>query len=242
MTQFDELARRYDDTAELPWRKHMEMPTVLGVLGDLAEAAVLELGCGSGVYARAVRGRGAARVVAVDESEGMIAHAKARERDEQLGIEYLCGPLPGAEKGNFDLVLAVYVLPYATTVQELTALCETTFAALRPQGRFVALPIHPQWSDETDYYLRYGFQLTSDQPREDGGPVTLTIRSGDSEVSVTARYWSAATLEEVLRTAGFGSVEWRQHSVSPAAMAEYGEEYWHNYLARPHAAILDCQK
>jgi toxoflavin synthase len=242
MTQFNELACRYDESVEWPWRRHIEMPTVLDVLGDLTGTAVLELGCGSGTYARTLRGHGAARVVALDESDGMIAHAQERERDERLGIEYLRGPLPDSEQNTFDLVLAMYVLTHATTVQELTALCESAFAALRPQGRFIALPLHPRCSDDPDYYLRYGFQLTADQPRDDGTPVTLTILRGDSDVSVVAHYWTAATLEKVLHTVGFSSVTWHSHSLDSAAVAEYGERYWQNYLIRPHAAILDCEK
>ncbi|CCH31835.1 methyltransferase domain-containing protein [Actinosynnema sp. NPDC047251] len=242
MTQFDELGRMYDDSAELPWRKHMEMFTVLKLMGDLTDAAVLDIGCGSGAYARAIRARGAKRVLALDESEGMIAHALARERDERLGIEYLCGPLPEAERGRFDIVLAVYVLPYATTVEQLSAMCQSAFTALRPGGRFITLVLHPHSTDEPDYYRRYGFRLFSDHPEVDGAPVTLELQLGDHRVTVSARYWTPHTVEEAMRTAGFRTAVWHRHDVDPDAVAEHGEEYWRPYLDRPHAAIIECGK
>jgi predicted TPR repeat methyltransferase len=140
MSQFDELASLYEEMAELPWRKDLEIPTVLGLLGDLTGAAVLDIGCGSGLYTRRIRSHGARRVVGIDESEGMVAYAKAREREERLGIEYLVGPLPASEYEAFDLVLGVYVLPYATTLGELRALCALSD---RPLPELVA-PTRPE--------------------------------------------------------------------------------------------------
>lgn len=242
MSQFDELASLYEEMAELPWRKDLEIPTVFGLLGDLTGAAVLDIGCGSGVYTRRIRRRGARRVVGIDESEGMVAYAKAREQQERLGIEYLVGPLPASEHGTFDLVLGVYVLPYATTRGELRALCTVAHEALRPGGRFVTIPVNPDYVNDSDYYARYGFRLSSEHPRQDAAPMTLTLRFGGHDVTVIARYWTKSTLEDVVRTAGFRDVEWRGYTMDPAVAAERGANFWRNYLTAPHAAILDCRK
>jgi SAM-dependent methyltransferase len=242
MSQFDELASLYEEMAELPWRKDLEIPTVLGLLGDLTGAAVLDIGCGSGLYTRRMRSRGARRVVGIDESEGMVAYAKAREQQERLGIEYLVGPLPASERGAFDLVLGVYVLPYASTLGELHALCTLAHEALRPGGRLVTLPVHPDYVNDSDYYARYGFRLYSEHPRQDAAPMTLTLRFGRHDVTVIARYWTRSTLENVLRTAGFRDVDWRGYTMDPAVATERGADFWRNYLTAPHAAILDCRK
>jgi toxoflavin synthase len=242
MSQFDELASLYEEMAELPWRRDLEIPTVLVLLGDLTGAAVLDIGCGSGMYTRRIRCRGARWVVGIDESDGMVAYAKAREQKERLGIEYLVGPLPASEHGTFDLVLGVYVLPYATTHGELLALCAVAHEALRPGGRFVTLPVHPDYVNDPDYYARYGFRLYSEHPRQDAAPVTLTLRFGGHDVTVIARYWTRSTLEDVLRTTGFREVNWRGYAMDPAVVAERGADFWRNYLTAPHAAILDCRK
>jgi 2-polyprenyl-3-methyl-5-hydroxy-6-metoxy-1,4-benzoquinol methylase len=63
VSQFDELAMLYEDMALLPWRRDLEIPTVLGLLGDLSGHSVLDLGCGSGLYCRELAQHGARRVV-----------------------------------------------------------------------------------------------------------------------------------------------------------------------------------
>ena len=241
-SQFDELARLYEDLSKEPWRKHLEIPSVLDAVGDLTGLSVLDLGCGSGVYTRRLSAGGARRVVGIDESAGMIQYAARREREEQLGIEYIAGPLPAAERGAFDLVLGVYVLPYANTLPELRGLCEQAATALRDGGRFVTLPMHPDYEPDPDYYARYGFRLHSDQPREDAAPVTLDLRHGSFEAAVTARYWTRETLVATLHEVGFDTVTEHGYSVTAEGMAEQGEEFWHNYLTRPHATILDSRK
>ncbi|MEV0037891.1 hypothetical protein [Streptomyces sp. NPDC050804] len=61
MTQFDELAEIYEEFSRLPFRRELEFPSVLGVLGDLSGLRVLDLGCGSGVYSRTPARCGAGR-------------------------------------------------------------------------------------------------------------------------------------------------------------------------------------
>ena len=121
-SQFDELAGLYENMATWPFRQDMEIPTVLGLLGDLSGRDVLDFGCGTGMYSRWIKERGARRVVGYDVSEGMLAYARRREEKERLGLSFASQLTPDLEAA-FDVVLSVYVLPYATTVDELAALC-----------------------------------------------------------------------------------------------------------------------
>jgi toxoflavin synthase len=242
VSQFDELATLYEDMALLPWRRDLEIPTVLGLLGDLAGHDVLDIGCGSGLYSRKLAQGGARRVVGLDESEGMLDYARRRERAEGLGIDYVTDPLPANLRGAFSLALGVYVLPYARTPDELLALCRQAADALRPGGRFVTLPVHPDYDGAPGYYAHYGFNLSPGRPRVDAAPVTLDLRFAPHEVSVTAYHWTRDTLENTLRTAGFRTVAWRDYTLSPDAMANHGEPFWRNYLTSPHAAIIECEK
>lgn len=241
MGQFDKLATLYDRIAELPWRTELEIPSVLHVLGELHGKSVLDIGCGSGVYSRLLRERGAERVVGIDESAGMIDHARDRERAQNLGIEYRVGPVGPGDQGSFDVVLAVYVLPYAETRDELVQLCTQAYQALRPGGRFVTLPVHPEFADHPDYYAQYGFRLWSDEPLADASALTLQLKFADYDLTVTARYWTKATLDAALREAGFSSVEWRDYIGPIGGVDRRGAEFWHNYLSAPHAGIIECR-
>ncbi|MET9478858.1 class I SAM-dependent methyltransferase [Streptomyces sp. NPDC006638] len=242
MAPFDQAALVYEEFSAGPFRQHLEFPSVLGLLGDMSQLRVLDMGCGNGVYSRMLARAGAGHVLGTDASRGMIEHARDREAKDRLGINYLTGSLPPALAGTFDLVLGVYVLPYATTHDELTALCRSAADALRPGGRFVTLPVHPEVAYDADHYARYGFRLHLDPPLTDGSPLELELSPGGGhELRVTARYWSAAALEKALADAGFGPVRWQSHRLAPAAAARPAE-FWAPYLSAPHAAILDTRK
>ncbi|MEU7025020.1 class I SAM-dependent methyltransferase [Streptomyces sp. NPDC046203] len=242
-SQFDPLPDLYDDFTATPFRRFLETPSVLDVVGDLRGAAVLDLGCGSGAYTRLVRRNGAARATGLDVSPGMIGHARARETAAPLGIDYILGgELPDELAGTFDLVLGVYVLPYARTRAELRQLCATAARALRPGGRFVTLPVHPGYRPGAVSYARYGFTLTATTPPSDGSPVELRLRFGGHDWAVTARYWSRPLLEKTLRDAGFAPPRWNDPGVDDAGIAAHGSTYWRDYLAHPHTAIIDCRK
>ncbi|WP_412074759.1 class I SAM-dependent methyltransferase [Streptomyces xanthophaeus] len=241
-SQFDTLPDTYDDFTGTAFRTHLETPSVLRALGSLDGAAVLDLGCGSGVYTRLLKQQGAARATGLDISAGMIGHARAEEAAEPLGIDYVHGSLPDQLAGAFDLVLGVYVLPYATTRAELRQLCATASRALRPGGRFVTLPIHPGFSPGAVSYAPYGFTLTAPQPPGDGSPVTLNLRFAGHDECVTARFWTRATLEETLLEAGFTRPRWTDPSVTEQGIAVRGESYWRDYLTAPHTVIVDSVK
>ncbi|WP_335939860.1 class I SAM-dependent methyltransferase [Streptomyces sp. PTD5-9] len=239
-SQFDALAHIYEEFSGLPFRQHLEFPSVRSLVGPAAEARVLDLGCGSGVYSRWLAERPTASVTGLDESVGMIAYAARREERERRGIDYVAGALPEALRGTFDLVVAVYVLPYATDYDELVALCRVAGGALRPGGRFLTLPLHPAFHPDPDYYAPYGFRLSEKGPREDGAPVALNLRFNEHDTHVTARYWSAPTLERALAEAGFTGIAWPAHQLSDEVADDVA--FFQPYLDVPHAAIIEAVK
>jgi toxoflavin synthase len=88
-TNYNEIAEEYKRTKQQPWRLHLEHFTLFKLLGDLSGKSVLDLACGEGFYMRFIKRRGAARVVGVDISQGMIDLARREEERNGLGIDYL---------------------------------------------------------------------------------------------------------------------------------------------------------
>jgi ubiquinone/menaquinone biosynthesis C-methylase UbiE len=124
-----------------PWRHYIECFTLFELIGDFKGKAVLDLACGEGYYTRQLKQRGAARVVGVDLSAGMIGLARSQEASQPLGIEYFVGNakhLCLAER--FDLVVASYLLNYAATREELLAMCRTIADCLKHCARRAAAP------------------------------------------------------------------------------------------------------
>jgi cyclopropane fatty-acyl-phospholipid synthase-like methyltransferase len=84
------------------------------VFGDLSGKTVLDIGCGSGVYAMESLRRGAARVVALDPAPAMLALLRARL--QQSGWEERCelvlGAFPDVSLQPADHAIIMGVLDY----------------------------------------------------------------------------------------------------------------------------------
>lgn len=249
-SQFDTAVAAYESSMEaMPFREHIEEYSFLNAVGDVAGRDVLDLGCGSGLYTRRLRGAGAARVVGLDESAAMVEHARRREEREGLGVEYLAangadpdaGELPGVT-GAFDVVTAVYVLPYAPSLEALEGFCVTARRALRPSGgRFVAAVLNPAFSTDPQWYRGYGMLLSSQSSPAEGTPGHMRAWVGPHVLDLDFFRWSTAAHEQALKAAGFERVSWIRPTVSEAGRERYGEAFWTNYLTCPHALIVDAQ-
>src|SRR5262245_37500544 len=119
----------------------MEEPVVDRLLGDVSGLQVVDVGCGTGRHALRLAARGAS-VVGVDFSEGMLAHARAKEG--AAGVRWVVHdvtrpplPLPG---DAFDRVLCALVLDH---IGDLAAFFGELGRLSRLDGRIVVTVMHP---------------------------------------------------------------------------------------------------
>jgi SAM-dependent methyltransferase len=113
-----------------------------GLLGEVRDTRVLEVGCGQAACARWLTGRGA-HAVGVDLSSGMLRHARAGNARTGVAVPLVQATaerLPLAA-GSFDSACSAFgALPFVHSV-------ETVFAevhrVLRPGGRWVFAVTHP---------------------------------------------------------------------------------------------------
>lgn len=158
-----------------------------GLLGDVAGADVLEVGCGSAPCARWLLTRGA-RVVGVDLSEGMLRHAVAANDRTGLRPALLranAERLPLAD-GSFDSACSAFgAVPF---VASLDAIFGEVYRVLRPRGRWVFAVTHP---------MRWIFP-------DDPGPAGLTVTQPyfDRTPYVEVDDTGAASYVEYHRTLG----------------------------------------
>jgi 2-polyprenyl-3-methyl-5-hydroxy-6-metoxy-1,4-benzoquinol methylase len=243
-TDYDRIATKYKRAKLQPWRAHVERYTLLRLTGDLAGQAVLDLACGEGYYTRLLRQAGAARVVGVDLSHEMVGLADAQEALEPLGIEYRVGDAKAlGAAGEFDVAVAAYLLNYAQTAEELTAMCRAVAGALKPGGRFVTVNNNPADPPENFGAGRpYGFAKRLVGELAEGTPVVWQFFLPGGALEVTNYYLSVATLEEAFRAAGLRQVRWHAPEVSPAGEAAFGREHWAAFLRQPPVAFITCVK
>ncbi len=128
-----ETKRRYDQTADIYDARYSEIqrrkyPVLLELLAPNSGDLILDWGCGTGLAIEPLRRLGA-RVVGMDFSTGMLAHASRRSGAVLLLGD--CTRLP-LKTGVFDGVLG------ATVIQNLsrpTQALGEIFRILKPGGR-----------------------------------------------------------------------------------------------------------
>jgi SAM-dependent methyltransferase len=138
---FDRLADAY--AARIDTKAHnafYDRPAVLSLLPAVAGKRVLDAGCGPGVYAEWLVGRGA-HVVGLDVSQRMAERARRRLRDQASFVRADLGwPLAFLASGSFDLVLSALALDY---VRDWAAAFREFFRVLREPGHLVFSAGHP---------------------------------------------------------------------------------------------------
>ena len=241
--QYDAIAEQYRRTKASPLRTYIEAHTFLTLIGPVAGKRILDLACGEGFYTRRLKELGAAHVVGVDISRQMIELAAAEERDSPLGVEYVCADaeeLP--DLGQFDIVVAAYLLHYANTEQSMMRMSRRISDHLCAGGRFVTLNENPDQSvEQYAGYAQYGFNKTVDQPRTEGSEITYWMVAGRDLFKFQARYFSRATYERVLTAAGFRDTKWHSVVLADEGIEAHGPEYWQEYLANPPVIGLECR-
>lgn len=243
-TDYDPIAEQYKRSKQQPWRTAIESFTLLDLIGDPLGLAVLDLACGDGFYTRLIRQQGAARVVGVDLSPGMIELARQQEARQRLGIEYRVGDARELKSiGEFDLVMAAYLLNYARTREELQAMCDGIARVLKPGGRFVtvncnpalAFPAAPQFRD-------YGFETSVEGPWQEGAPIKWTFYLSDGSFEIENYHLSITTHEIAFRRAGFKEVRWHSPRLSAEALLSHDLEFWSSFIDYPPITFIECVK
>lgn len=131
---FDAFAASFDaKLAALEYRApELVREALLRELGPVTDAAILDLGCGTGLCGPLLRDN-ASRIVGVDLSGKMLSRAADRNVYDALEkaefIEYLTGVTE-----PYDAIIAADALCYVGPVE---AFCANALTAMRPGGAFV---------------------------------------------------------------------------------------------------------
>ena len=243
-TDYDPIAEQYQRSKQQPWRTFIEAFGLMQLVGDPREKALLDVACGEGFYTRMLRQQGAAKVVGIDLSAGMIELARKQEAQHGLGIEYLVGDARALQQtGQFDLAVAAYLLNYARDRSELLAMCAGIADCLRPGGRFVTVNSNPDLDfTAAPCYRKYGFETRHVGEWREGTPITWTFFLGDSSFEIENYYLNAEVHEEAFRQAGFREVHWHEPSVSPEGFSSFEPGFWSDFLDHPPIALIECVK
>lgn len=233
---YDAIAKEYRDSKQLPFRKYIEEYTLFQLAGDVAGLHLLDLACGEGIYTRKLKKAGCASILGVDLSKEMIALAEDSERTEPLGCHYLVHDVLTLQlQGQYDLVVAMYLLNYAQSVEELQQFCRVAFEHLKPGGRFIGFNDNPMnQADQYALYQPYGFIKETTPGRPEGAPVKYVIRNPDGTLfSFDNFYWHPKTYAAAFEQAGFVDFRWKGPLIQPDAYTDETKTFWATFMQHP---------
>lgn len=242
--QYDEIGEAFEGFKSLPLMRFGEVPSFLGLVGDVSGKSVLDLACGTGFYSREFKRRGAEDVFGVDISVEMIAAAREFEQREPLGVRYEVGDVAELRplERRFDIALGVQCLNYAEDIAGLEGMCRGIHRNLVPGGEFFVLAQRPDYRFDCLSLEKYGFRCEPTGEETEAGPrVRVTALLDPQPISIVSTVPRREVYEECLRAAGFSGVEWVPLQVSEAGVREFGEGFWADVLAHPPLVMLRCR-
>ena len=240
--QYDPIAEAYQDSKQLPFRKYIEAHSLFSILGDIRGAAVLDLACGDGFYTRKIKQAGALEVTGVDLSAEMIKLAEGEERARPLGCKYLQRDVAALELSEpVDLVVAMYLLNYARTKEELLRFVEVAYNMLRPGGRFVGFNDNVQCVPRGPLSLvQYGLEkVCVDDPRE-GDVILYKLTNEDGTQFEFKNYFlKPETYQWTFQEAGFADFQWAGPYLHPS---QQHDPFWDAFMSHPPVIGFRAEK
>jgi toxoflavin synthase len=242
MTQYDNIAEQYDQSAEVrDDREQVLVPSAKHYLGDLHGQRVLDLACGSGYFTRLIKSWGAKQVLGIDISPEMIELAQKRERETPQSIEYLVADVSKVDRlGEFDIVFAGFLLHYSSSIDELRSMCNGVANNLRSGGELVCFNENPFFPVHSG--IKYGVAVKAFGDIGDGTKIERTHYTGDKkDFSFEHYHYEPATYETALKSAGFTNIEWKNFVCAENAQ-ERTLAYWQEYPSGFSITVLLCSK
>jgi SAM-dependent methyltransferase len=243
-TPYDPFAEQYRRSKDAPFRHHVEQYTLRKLTGPLQGESALDLACGEGFYSRLLRAWGAGTVVGVDLSPTMIELARRQEAARPLGIRYHVQDVRTLDLGQqFDLVFAAFLFNHADDSDEFLEMARAVVRHLAPEGRLVA--VISRGDQPVSAYpkiTKYGFSKSTPGELVEGAPITITFHVDSGDFSVVNPCLFQSTMVRGLTAAGLRQQTWQQPLVSPEGVAEFGEDYWKDFIEEPALIFLEARR
>jgi SAM-dependent methyltransferase len=190
----------------------------LGIIGDVRDLDVLEVGCGGGQNSIVLAKKGARSVTGIDRSGKQLEHARNLAQREKVDVRFIKSDMEDMtvlENASFDLIASTHAMNYSF---DLDAVFRECAKLLRPKGRLVICLNHPLWivlgealeqDDFTkivDYYE--GFEDIWDWENHDGKKIaTFESTSWRLEQIINGLIKAGFSIERVAEPRGYSLEE-----------------------------------
>jgi len=227
---YSKHAEKYDSVIQDNiYNAHFERPSLQALLDDVLGLDILDLGCGSGVYAEFLLKHGASSVTCIDSSEKMIEIVNNKLGDRVLSyFQDLSIGLPQEKSNSIDLIICPLVLHY---LEDLSMLFKDVNRVLKVGGH-IAFSTHHPFADfkrlkSENYFER---ELVNDVWDTIGEPVEVT-------------YYRRSLTEIMNAITNNGLVVTRlSEGVVSEKVMELSEKHYRYLSNNPNFLFIKCQK
>jgi toxoflavin synthase len=247
MKNYDKIADDYVKSRQAPYYKLIDymwqqnMPAV-------KEKKVLHLACGAGYYTKKIKQMGASHVLAIDSSEEMLRLAREDETTNLSGVKYLHKDVISlGQIGEFDVVVATFLLHYARNKDELLKMCQAASLNTINGGYFVSINNNfgKQLEFSPDAYHKYGLTCNFSDDMKDGDIIGIDVGYKGSRVQFDTYFYSKKTYMNALKKAGFSEIELhypvysQDIDFSPDVAPD--SSFWDFYIENPTQVLIKCK-
>jgi toxoflavin synthase len=223
MTDFGQMRNYADYIQKDPFRRGLHYPAVEEVLGELKEKRILDVGCGDGLFPRLLARQGAS-VVGYDKAVEKIAESRAHRDAPGLDVRYIhATQYTFSHDSVFDVATSVMALPYAASVEELTAFFHSASLHLVAGGKFVSVVLNPWFSAfATDFFVRRITKLEGNNVRME----FLDLTSAHVEMTMEKHQYTNKEYERAAADGGMKTHSWKNLFATREAIEQMGESFW----------------
>lgn len=232
LNDYDALAN-YKKSHVKPDKQYSILPTVLAIAGNTKNKTIVDLGCGTGFFTIPFAEK-AKLVYGIDNSSIQLSFATRYPNVVYLQKDIFVDPLPLA-----DIIIAPFVVNYATTVPILRHLFHALYDSLSIEGKVVIVADLPN-NKELE---RFGASKKILGTINDESPLQIIIFNLKEKIcTLNAVYFKPETIEQTLRLVGFKNVCWHKPIVSQEGIEAMGRMFWKGYLEDPELGYITAIK
>lgn len=236
LNDYNKLSESYQQTAVKPDKQFSTLPTVLKIAGNFENKTILDLGCGSGFFTNEFARKGAKKVIGIDNSVEQINLAKKNPLEN---TEYILADIFKDNLSTADIVLAPYVVNYATDIDQLVKLFQNIYTSLNKNGKLIIVVDLPEGKD----LKKFGAIKNVLGEKVDGAKIEIQLFNNEKFICLlNAVYFTPSTLENTLQSAGFTDIVWHRPIISEEGIKKFGNEFWKGYIESPELGYLSATK
>lgn len=237
LNDYDSLATTYKKSDTKPDKQYSILPTVLKLVGRCKDKTVLDIGCGIGFFTLPLAQLGALKVYGVDNSR--IQLKLASKMTKHRAIEYVQSDTFVDRIPSADIVVAPFIMNYASTVAILHHFFQRLYSSLRDDGTVVFVVDLPS----SENLKRFGALKKFVGKPKDEGRIQIDLFNEEKRIcTLTAVYYTPKTIERLLKEVGFRSIRWHNPIVSQEGIKLLGENFWKNYANNSELGYITARK